>query len=116
MMCRKPAPKPVPRGARMAKPDTLIVDGHAYKWQRLLDLRRQQLEAWQAEQCRQLTLFRLKDDRRPDSEHGGWTLPGADAARLVARRDIMIAPVLCPLLASLPDDYGPSHGFWPGRD
>jgi len=52
----------------MSKPDTLIVDGHAFSWQRLLELRRQQLEAWQAEQVRQLTLFELKDDSRPEAE------------------------------------------------
>jgi hypothetical protein len=34
----------------MAKPDTLIVDGHALSWQRLCDLRREQLEAWKAAQ------------------------------------------------------------------
>ena len=52
----------------MAKPDTLIVDGRAYSWQRLIELRRQQLEACKAEQARQLTLFELKDDRRPAAE------------------------------------------------
>jgi hypothetical protein len=30
------------------KPDTLIVDGHGFNWQRLCELRRQQLEAWKA--------------------------------------------------------------------
>jgi hypothetical protein len=50
------------------KPDTLIVDGHAFSWQRLLELRRRQLEAWSAEQARQLALFELKDDRRPEAE------------------------------------------------
>lgn len=52
----------------MAKPDILIVDGHALSWQRLIELRRQQLEAWKADQCRQLTLFDLKDDCRPEAE------------------------------------------------
>ena len=28
----------------MAKPDIVIVDGHAFSWQRLCELRRQQLE------------------------------------------------------------------------
>jgi hypothetical protein len=49
----------------MTKPDIIIVDGQALSWQRLTELRRQQLEAWKAEQCRQLTLFDLKDDCRP---------------------------------------------------
>ena len=52
----------------MAKPDTLIIDGHAFSWQRILELRRQQLEAWRTKQARQLTLFELKDDCRPDAE------------------------------------------------
>ena len=42
----------------MAKPDTLIVDGRAFSWQRLCELRREQLEAWKkaeaaAEEARQ---------------------------------------------------------------
>jgi hypothetical protein len=49
----------------VAKPDILIVDGHAFSWRRLIELRRQQLEAWRAEQARQLALFELKDDSRP---------------------------------------------------
>jgi hypothetical protein len=52
----------------MAKPDTLIVDGHALSWQRLVELRRQQLEAWRAAEARQLALFELKDDCRPAAE------------------------------------------------
>ena len=52
----------------MAKPDTLIVDGHAFSWRRLIELRRRQLETWQAEQARQLALFELKDDHRRASE------------------------------------------------
>jgi hypothetical protein len=51
----------------MARPDTLVVDGHAFSWQRLCELRRQQLEVWKVEQARQLALFELKDDRRPPS-------------------------------------------------
>lgn len=52
----------------MAKPDIIIVDGRAFSWQRLVELRRQQLEAWRAEQNRQFTLFELKDDCRPEAE------------------------------------------------
>jgi hypothetical protein len=52
----------------MAKPDILIVDGRALSWPRLIELRRAQLEAWRAEQCRQLALFELKDDCRPEAE------------------------------------------------
>jgi hypothetical protein len=63
----------------VARPDTLIVDGHAFSWQRLLELRRQQLEAWQAEQCRQFKLFELKDDCRPEADRaadGRYREPG----------------------------------------
>lgn len=49
----------------MSKPDILIVDGHAFSWQRLVELRRRQLEAWRAAQTAQLALFDLKDDYRP---------------------------------------------------
>ena len=52
----------------MAKPDILVVDGHAFSWQRLCELRRQQLEARQAAQPRQLALFELKDDCPPATE------------------------------------------------
>jgi hypothetical protein len=52
----------------MAKPDTIIVNGHAFSWQQLCELRRQQLEAWRVDQARQLALFELKDDRRPEAE------------------------------------------------
>jgi hypothetical protein len=52
----------------MAKPDIIMVDGHAISWQRISELRRQQLEAWRADQARQLALFELKDDCRPKAE------------------------------------------------
>jgi hypothetical protein len=52
----------------MSKPDTIIIDGHVLSWQRLIDLRRRQLEAWKADQRRQLALFELRDDRRPAAE------------------------------------------------
>lgn len=52
----------------MRKPDTLIVDGHAFSWKRLCELRKAQLEAWRAAQAVQPPLFELKDDARPKSE------------------------------------------------
>ena len=52
----------------MAKPDTLLIDGHAFSWQRICELRRQQLEVRRAAQATQLALFELKDDCRPPSE------------------------------------------------
>jgi len=39
---------------RGAKPNILIVDGHAFRWQGLCELRRQQLEAWKAAQPSQM--------------------------------------------------------------
>lgn len=52
----------------MRKPDILIVDGHAFSWQRLCDARRQQLEAWKKAEARQLALFDLMADCRPRAE------------------------------------------------
>jgi hypothetical protein len=51
-----------------SKPDTIIIDGSAYSWKRLLELRREQIEAWKAAQPRQPALFELKDDSRPAAE------------------------------------------------
>ncbi len=52
----------------MRPPDTIIVDGRAYSWRHLTELRRRQLEAWRTAQPQQLALFELKTDRRPASE------------------------------------------------
>lgn len=52
----------------MSKPDTIVIDGHAYSWQQLCELRRQQLDAWRASQPRQPALFELKEDCRPAAE------------------------------------------------
>jgi hypothetical protein len=52
----------------MAKPDILVVDGRAFSWLQICELRRQQLEAWKAAEARQLALFELKDDCRPATE------------------------------------------------
>ena len=52
----------------MAKPDILIIDGRAFSWQRIVELRKRQLEAWRAGECRQLALFELKHDCRPETE------------------------------------------------
>jgi hypothetical protein len=52
----------------MPMPDILIVDGHAFSWRRLVDLRRAQPEAWKDAEARQPALFDLKTDRRPRSE------------------------------------------------
>lgn len=49
----------------MARPDILIVDGHAFSWRRLCDLRRRQLEAWKESGAQQPALFPLRTDCRP---------------------------------------------------
>jgi len=54
------------REGTMAKtPDTLIIDGRAYSWQRLCELRRAQRDAWKEAQPQQPALFALKADCRP---------------------------------------------------
>jgi hypothetical protein len=52
----------------MAKPNTILIGGHAYSWTEICEVRRRQLEAWKASQARQLALFELKDDSRPEAE------------------------------------------------
>jgi hypothetical protein len=52
----------------MARSDTLYVDGHAFSWRRLCDLRRQQMKAWAKAERRQPALFELMTDCRPRSE------------------------------------------------
>ena len=52
----------------MAKPDILYVDGHAFSWRRLCELRRRQLEAWARAEAQQPALFELKTDSRPRAE------------------------------------------------
>lgn len=49
-------------------PDTIVIDGRAYSWRALLELRRQQIEAWRKSQPVQPALFPLKDDSRPKPE------------------------------------------------
>ncbi|MEA2951919.1 MAG: hypothetical protein QOJ96_1439 [Alphaproteobacteria bacterium] len=48
--------------------DTLIVDGHAFSWKRLCELRRDQLEAARKAEAAQLALFEAREDVRPSSE------------------------------------------------
>jgi len=52
----------------MSLPDTIVIDGHAYSWRHLCDLRHQQVEAWKAAHPRQLALFAVIDDARPAAE------------------------------------------------
>jgi len=52
----------------MAKYDILIVEGRAYSWQQLCELRRLQVEARHGSRNAQLTLFDMQDDCRPAAE------------------------------------------------
>jgi hypothetical protein len=49
----------------MSRLDTVMIDGHAYRWRDIVELRRQQLEAWKAARPEQPALFTLKLDCRP---------------------------------------------------
>lgn len=46
-------------------PRTIVLDGKAYLWRDLIRMRREQLQA--IAKARQLTLFELKDDSRPET-------------------------------------------------
>lgn len=50
------------------KPDTIVIEGRAYSWRVILELRRAQLEAWRAAQPQQPALFELVKDCRPKAE------------------------------------------------
>ena len=52
----------------MKKPNTILIDGRAYSWRQIVELRRKQLEAWKAARGEQPALFPLKDDSRPAAE------------------------------------------------
>ena len=52
----------------MRKPDILIIDGRAFSWRQLCQLRRQQLAAWEASQPHQPVLFEMVRDTRPPHE------------------------------------------------
>lgn len=52
----------------MRKPDMILIEGRAYSWRALCELRKQQLDAWRAAQGAQPALFEIKRDCRPPSE------------------------------------------------
>ena len=59
--------------------DVLIVDGHAFSWKRLCELRRDQLEAARKAHTAQLALFEALEDCRPATERsaaGRYLEPG----------------------------------------
>jgi hypothetical protein len=52
----------------MKKPDTIIIEGRAYSWRVILELRRAQIEGWKAAQPPQPALFERALDHRPKIE------------------------------------------------
>jgi hypothetical protein len=48
-------------------PDTLLVDGHGFSWKRLVLLRKAQVDAFRQAEERQMALFALHEDRRPEA-------------------------------------------------
>lgn len=52
----------------MKIPDRIVIDGRAYSWKSILELRRAQLEEWKAARPQQPALFALMEDRRPSAE------------------------------------------------
>lgn len=52
----------------MKVPDIIMIGGRAYSWRAILEIRRQQIEAWRAARPAQHVLFDLKEDRRPEAE------------------------------------------------
>jgi hypothetical protein len=49
----------------MSRLDKIVIDGRAYRWRDIVELRRQQLEAWKAAMPEQPALFALRLDCRP---------------------------------------------------
>ncbi len=52
----------------MSRPDTIIIDGRAYRWRDIVELRKQQIAAWKAGRSDQPALFPLIEDARPKSQ------------------------------------------------
>lgn len=52
----------------MSRPANIIIEGRAYRWRDILDLRRQQIAAWKAARPDQPALFPLIEDSRPKSD------------------------------------------------
>ena len=52
----------------MSRPDTIVIEGRAYRWRDILEMRRQQIAAWKAARPDQPALFALKEDCRPATQ------------------------------------------------
>ena len=48
--------------------DVFMLDGRAYSWRKLCELRREQLEAARKARGTQAALFELREDRRPPNQ------------------------------------------------
>lgn len=48
--------------------DVFLLEGRAYSWRRLCELRREQLEAARKARGAQPPLFELREDHRPESQ------------------------------------------------
>jgi hypothetical protein len=62
----------------MPRDDIVIIEGRAYSWRALIELRQAQREAAKAARGTQLTLYEMKDDSRPKRERtatGPYTEP-----------------------------------------
>lgn len=52
----------------MSRPASIIIEGRAYRWRDILELRRQQIAEWKAARPGQPALFPLIEDCRPKSD------------------------------------------------
>lgn len=52
----------------MSRPENITIEGRAYRWRDILELRRQQVAAWKAARPDQQALFPLVEDCRHKSE------------------------------------------------
>jgi hypothetical protein len=94
----------------MAEPDIVLIGGRAYRGQEICQLRRQQLEPWNAAQPRQLALFELKDDCRPATARtaAGYAEPTPIADMITLREKVgMVANSL----PTRPTTHCPPHAL-----
>jgi hypothetical protein len=52
----------------MSRPDTIVIEGRAYRWRDILEMRRKQIAASKAARPDQPALFPLIEDARPKFE------------------------------------------------
>jgi hypothetical protein len=77
----------------MSRAPFIVIDGKAYRWKDVLDLRRAQLAAAEAAQGSQLALFAtLHDDRRPPARRRGAILSLQPSPRVLCAGNEAIRP------------------------